>query len=43
MILYMAPVTAEELMNLSPKEMKKGMEIWFASLKVLLEGSRLFR
>ena len=30
MILYKAPVTAEELMNVSPKEMKQGMEIWLA-------------
>ena len=30
MILYKAPVTAEELMNVSPKEMKQGMEIWFS-------------
>jgi len=30
MILYKAPVMAEELMNVSPKEMKQGMEIWLA-------------
>jgi hypothetical protein len=30
MILYMAPVAAEEQMNVSPEEMKKGMEPWLA-------------
>lgn len=30
MILYKAPVMAEELMNVSPKEMKQGMAIWLA-------------
>jgi hypothetical protein len=28
MILYMAPVSAEAQMNVSPEEMKKGMEPW---------------
>ncbi len=28
MILYLAPVTAESQMNVSPEEMKKGMEPW---------------
>ena len=28
MILYMAPVSAEEQMNVSPEDMKKGMEPW---------------
>jgi hypothetical protein len=30
MILYMAPVAAEAQMNVSPEEMKKGMEPWLA-------------
>ena len=30
MILYMAPVTAEQQMNVSPEDMKKGMEPWLA-------------
>ncbi len=30
MILYMAPVSAEVQMNVSPEEMKKGMEPWLA-------------
>jgi hypothetical protein len=30
MVLYMAPVAAEVQMNVSPEEMKKGMEPWFA-------------
>ena len=30
MILYMAPVSAEAQMNVSPEEMKKGMEPWIA-------------
>jgi hypothetical protein len=33
MILYMAPVAAEEQMNVSPEEMKKGMEPWLAWFK----------
>ena len=33
MILYMAPVSAEEQMNVSPEEMKKGMEPWIAWIK----------
>ena len=33
MILYMAPMSAEEQMNVSPEEMKKGMEQWNAWLK----------
>jgi hypothetical protein len=28
MILYQAPVAAEQQMNVSPEEMKKGMEPW---------------
>jgi len=30
MILYLAPVAAEEQMKVSPEEMKKGMEPWMA-------------
>ena len=30
MILYLAPVSAEEQMNVSPEEIKKGMEPWIA-------------
>jgi hypothetical protein len=30
MFLYMAPVSAEAQMNVSPEEMKKGMEPWNA-------------
>ena len=30
MLLYMAPVAAEVQMNVSPEEMKKGMEPWMA-------------
>ena len=33
MILYMAPVAAEVQMNVSPEEMKKGMEPWLAWFK----------
>jgi hypothetical protein len=33
MILYMAPVAAEVQMNVSPEEMKKGMEPWVAWYK----------
>ena len=33
MILYMAPVSAEAQMNVSPEEMKKGMEPWNAWYK----------
>lgn len=33
MILYMAPVSAEQQMNVSPEEMKKGMEPWMAWFK----------
>jgi hypothetical protein len=33
MILYMAPVSAESQMNVSPEEMKKGMEPWNAWYK----------
>jgi hypothetical protein len=33
MILYMALVTAEAQMNVSPEEMKKGMEPWMAWYK----------
>jgi hypothetical protein len=28
MLLYMAPVTATEQMNVTPEELKKGMEPW---------------
>ena len=30
MILYLAPVTAGQQMNVSPEEIKKGMEPWLA-------------
>jgi hypothetical protein len=33
MVLYMAPIAAEEQMNVSPEEMKKGMEPWMAWYK----------
>jgi hypothetical protein len=33
MILYLAPVAVEEQMNVSPEEMKKGMETWMAWYK----------
>lgn len=33
MILYMAPVSAEQQMNVTPEEMKKGMEPWLAWFK----------
>ena len=33
MILYMAPISAEQQMNVSPEEMKKGMEPWMAWFK----------
>jgi hypothetical protein len=33
MILYMAPVSAEQQMNVSPEEQKKGMEPWNAWFK----------
>jgi hypothetical protein len=33
MVLYMAPVSAEAQMNVSPEEMKKGMEPWLAWFK----------
>ena len=33
MILYLAPVSAEAQMNVSPEEMKKGMEPWMAWYK----------
>jgi hypothetical protein len=33
MVLYMAPVSAEVQMNVSPEEMKKGMEPWNAWYK----------
>jgi hypothetical protein len=33
MVLYMAPVAAEVQMNVSPEEMKKGMEPWLAWYK----------
>jgi hypothetical protein len=33
MILYLAPISAEVQMNVSPDEIKKGMEPWFAWYK----------
>jgi len=33
MILYMTPVAAEVQMNVSPEEMKKGMEPWYVWYK----------
>ena len=30
MLLYLAPVTATEQMNVTPEELKKGMEPWLA-------------
>jgi hypothetical protein len=33
MVLYVAPVSAEAQMNVSPEEMKKGMEPWNAWYK----------
>ena len=33
MILYMTPVSAEAQMNVSPEEMKKGMEPWIKRQK----------
>ena len=33
MVLYMAPVAAEVQMNVSPEEVKKGMEPWNAWFK----------
>jgi hypothetical protein len=33
MVLYMAPVSAEVQMNVSPEEMKKGMDTWNAWYK----------
>ncbi|MBI3486228.1 hypothetical protein HY025_04815 [Candidatus Daviesbacteria bacterium] len=33
MLLYMSPVSAEELMKGSPEEMKKSMESWMAWFK----------
>jgi len=33
MVLYLAPVSAEQQMNVSPEEMKKGMEPWMAWYK----------
>jgi hypothetical protein len=33
MVLYNAPVTAEEQLNVSPEEMKKGMGPWMAWYK----------
>ncbi len=33
MILYMAPVSAAQQMDVSPEEMKKGMEPWLAWFK----------
>jgi hypothetical protein len=38
MILYMAPVTAEQQMNVSPEDMKKGMEPWLAWFKKVGKG-----
>jgi hypothetical protein len=39
MVLYMAPVSAEVQMNVSPEEMKKGMEPWVAWFK---KGGKAF-
>ena len=39
MVLYMAPVSAEAQMNVSPEEMKKGMEPWVAWFK---KGGKAF-
>jgi hypothetical protein len=33
MVLYMAPVSAEAQMNVSPEDMKKGMEPWMVWYK----------
>lgn len=33
LVLYVAPVSAEEQMDVSPEEMKKGMEPWYAWFK----------
>ena len=33
MILYVAPVTAQAQMNVSPEDLKKGMEPWMAWFK----------
>ena len=33
MILYLAPIAAEAQMNVSPEEMKKGMDPWMAWYK----------
>jgi len=33
MVLYLSPVSAEQQMNVSPEEMKKGMEPWNAWYK----------
>jgi YCII-related domain. len=33
MVLYMAPIAAEVQMDVSPEEMKKGMEPWLAWYK----------
>ncbi len=33
MILYMAPISAEQQINFSPEEMEKGMEPWLAWYK----------
>jgi hypothetical protein len=33
MVLYLAPVSAEQQINVSPEEMKKGMEPWMAWYK----------
>ena len=33
LVLYTAPVTAQEQMDVSPEEMKKGMEPWYAWFK----------
>ena len=39
MILYMAPVSAEAQMNVSPEDLKKGMEPWLAWFK---KGGKAF-
>jgi hypothetical protein len=39
MVLYMATISAEAQMNISPEEMKKGMEPWLAWFK---KGGKAF-
>jgi len=40
MVLYMAPVSAEVQMNVSPEEMKKGMEPWNALVQKMRKSNR---